>query len=418
MQVLDISDPTAPRKIANVPQTGSTRIQIGENLAYLDSGGTASLVDISNLDDPLGLGYIDFNSNFDLAVAVHHRIYILNLVPGIEVFDYVPASRPPRTVSKTTITSSANPSVSGQTVSFTVQVSQVPDWGTVQLQDNGTNLGARLTPNSSGRATYAAPGLLVGVHTITAVYSGDVNFISSTGSFKQTVNGNAPATSTTGRPRPTMTENIITFPDLNLESAVRLTVNEPTGDIYQSDLLKLTSLAADGAGIVNLSGIQYCTNLNFLDLAGNRISNISYLANLVNLQSLQLARNQITNISAVSNLVKLEYLGLYSNQVSDISPLSNLSTLEVLVAFDNKISDISAVAHLTNLGNVDLSQNEITDISPLTRNMGFHIYGYVYITDNYLNTEAGSMSMTDIQTLTDRHMYVIYQPQNVGPILK
>src|SRR5688572_32297004 len=91
----------------------------------------------------------------------------------------------------TAVTSSVNPSVVGQAVTFTATVSAVaPEAGTpsgtVQFLDNGTPVGAPVAL-SVGVATMNTSALTVGSHTITAVYSGDCNFQPSTGMVVQSV---------------------------------------------------------------------------------------------------------------------------------------------------------------------------------------------------------------------------------------
>jgi hypothetical protein len=91
----------------------------------------------------------------------------------------------------TGVTSNANPSVFQQPVTFTVtvapQYSCVPT-GTVTLSDGVSPIASNL-PLSGGIATFTTSALSVGVHSITASYSGDANFNSSTsGVWSQTVN--------------------------------------------------------------------------------------------------------------------------------------------------------------------------------------------------------------------------------------
>jgi uncharacterized repeat protein (TIGR01451 family) len=86
----------------------------------------------------------------------------------------------------TTLASSANPSESGQDVTFTATVASgagTPT-GTVTFKDNGVAIsGCSNRPLSSGQATCVATGLSVGNHPITADYSGDTNFTASTGTL-------------------------------------------------------------------------------------------------------------------------------------------------------------------------------------------------------------------------------------------
>jgi Big-like domain-containing protein/MBG domain-containing protein len=90
----------------------------------------------------------------------------------------------------TTLISSANPSVYGQTVTFTagVSVSTGTPTGTVSFSDGTTTL-ATSPLNGSGVATFSASTLGAGTHMITASYAGDSTFTGSMSSaVAQTVN--------------------------------------------------------------------------------------------------------------------------------------------------------------------------------------------------------------------------------------
>jgi len=87
----------------------------------------------------------------------------------------------------TGVTSSGNQSGPNQAVTFTATVTSgagTPT-GTVQFKDNGTNLGAPVTLNGSGVAAFTTSSLAAGIHTITADYSGDANFLASTGALAE-----------------------------------------------------------------------------------------------------------------------------------------------------------------------------------------------------------------------------------------
>jgi hypothetical protein len=90
----------------------------------------------------------------------------------------------------TTLSSSLNPSKSGQAVTFTAAVSSSngapPDGETVTFGDGGVTLGTRNL--SGGIATFATSALAAGAHTITATYGGDATLAGSSGSLIQTVN--------------------------------------------------------------------------------------------------------------------------------------------------------------------------------------------------------------------------------------
>ena len=91
--------------------------------------------------------------------------------------------------SKTTIVSSVNPSVMGQTVKFTATVTSptTKPTGTVTFMDGSTVLGTGTL--AGGKASYSTSSLSAGSHNITAVYSGTSNISGSTSPvLVQTVN--------------------------------------------------------------------------------------------------------------------------------------------------------------------------------------------------------------------------------------
>jgi CSLREA domain-containing protein/uncharacterized repeat protein (TIGR01451 family) len=89
-----------------------------------------------------------------------------------------------KAATTTAISSLPNPSNLGQNVTLTATVSGfAAPTGTVQFKDNGTNLGAPTALNASGAAQFSTSSLAVGNHAITADYSGDANFLSSSGTL-------------------------------------------------------------------------------------------------------------------------------------------------------------------------------------------------------------------------------------------
>jgi len=163
-------------------------------------------------------------------------------------------------------------------------------------------------------------------------------------------------------------ETVVTFPDSNLEVAIREAIGKPEGPIHTSELEGLSFLAASRRDITDLTGLEYCTNITHLSLAYNQVSDISPLASLTNLTWLDLAYNQVSDISPLASLTNLTVLHLAYNQVSDISPLVSLTNLTWLHLGMNQVSDISPLASLTNLTWLSLGMNQVvefSDISPL-----------------------------------------------------
>src|SRR5207245_8710427 len=86
----------------------------------------------------------------------------------------------------TTVTSSLNPSVVGQSVTFTATVAIVSPGagtptGTVNFLDGTTVIGSgTLSATAPFTATFSTTSLAAGTHSITAQYLGDTNFNGST----------------------------------------------------------------------------------------------------------------------------------------------------------------------------------------------------------------------------------------------
>jgi hypothetical protein len=123
--------------------------------------------------------------------------------------------------------SSANPSVNGQSVTFTATVAaKVPGigtpTGTVTFYDGSTAIGTgTLGPGSPGTATFTTSSLSVGAHAITAVYSGDGNFTTSTSAgINQGVSQASTAISLASSANPSASGQSVTF-------TATLTVSSP-----------------------------------------------------------------------------------------------------------------------------------------------------------------------------------------------
>jgi hypothetical protein len=106
------------------------------------------------------------------------------------------------TTTATALTSSLNPSPFGQAVTFTATVTAQAGFdkgtptGTVNFFDGPTSIGTP-TLNSSGVATLMISTLTVATHSITATYSGDTNFATSTSPVVLQVVQNLPGATST-----------------------------------------------------------------------------------------------------------------------------------------------------------------------------------------------------------------------------
>jgi hypothetical protein len=124
-----------------------------------------------------------------------------------------------------TVTSSANPATSGQSVTF---IATVGPWGTgtVTFYDGTTMLGSAplaLSPiDRTYKATFSTSGLTVGSHSITARYSGDAN---TNGSTSTPLTETAWAISLSSSPNPSSSAQMVTFTACGIPPGVSGTVS-------------------------------------------------------------------------------------------------------------------------------------------------------------------------------------------------
>ena len=102
---------------------------------------------------------------------------------------------------------------------------------------------------------------------------------------------------------------VVEIPDPNLRQAIGEALNLPNGDpVTQSAMRRLNRFVARDRGITDLSGLEFATNLTFLNLLSNRIEDISPLGNLTQLTELHLGGNRIEDIGPLVNLTQLKAL--------------------------------------------------------------------------------------------------------------
>jgi cyclophilin family peptidyl-prolyl cis-trans isomerase len=148
--------------------------------------------------------------------------------------------------SSTAVTSSANPSSFGQSVTFTATVTPAAGasgtpTGTVTFFDttSGTVLGTG-TLDATGTATLATSALGVGSHTITAPYGGDATFGAGSGTVTQTVNAAASATAVTSSAGTSSSGQSVTFTATVTASGAGS--GTPTGTVTFTDSTSGTTL--------------------------------------------------------------------------------------------------------------------------------------------------------------------------------
>ena len=66
----------------------------------------------------------------------------------------------------------------------------------------------------------------------------------------------------------------VNIPDPNLEAVLRDVLDKPTGVIRDVDLAGITSLSSRERNISDLTGLEFCIYLTWLDLSSNQLKDI------------------------------------------------------------------------------------------------------------------------------------------------
>jgi hypothetical protein len=173
----------------------------------------------------------------------------------------------------TTLSSGVNPSVFGQTITFTATV-QPPAGttatGTVTFLDGSTSLGSATLAGNS--AQVAVSSLTVGTHSITAMYAGNANLLPSTSvALSQTVNGEATTTVATSSTNPSSFGQSITLsatiqPALGGNATGTVTFLDGTSTLGTSSVLSNTaqlSVSSLAVGAHSIT-VKYSGDANYL----------------------------------------------------------------------------------------------------------------------------------------------------------
>ena len=204
---------------------------------------------------------------------------------------------------------------------------------------------------------------------------------------------------------------VVDIPDTNLGAAVRRELGKGVNAaITREDMRLLRFFYPTRADISDLTGLEYATNLEDLDLSNNfvsdlspvggltklrliglrnnRVSDLSPLEYATNLEDLDLSDNFVSDLSPVGGLTKLRWIRLSNNRVSDLSPVVGLTSLFDLNLQDNFITDISPLSSLFRLYGLDLRNNFISDLTPLMENHGIGAGNWIAVSGNLLNDES------------------------------
>ena len=177
----------------------------------------------------------------------------------------------PQTVTATSLAASPNPSIAGQPVTLTATVTPTPTGtpaGTVSFFSGSTLLGTA-NVNSSGVATFTTSSLPAGTNSITAVYSGNAGFATSTSSgLAVTVAGAPTSTALTAAPNPAATGEEVTL--TATVSPAPLGVSKGTVSFFSGDtLLGTANVNSSGVATFTTAGLSPGTDTITAVYSGN-----------------------------------------------------------------------------------------------------------------------------------------------------
>ncbi len=139
------------------------------------------------------------------------------------------------------------------------------------------------------------------------------------------------------------------FPDTKFIGA--LLSLYPKGYITSSDVNNRTSLTVSGKSITDLTGINYFSELTYLDCCSNAIKSLSSLPS--KLTSLNCSGNAITSLTSLPS--KLTILNCSNNHITTFGLLPN--SLQELYCSNNYFSDSFTLVGCDALKKLDMSNN-------------------------------------------------------------
>ncbi|MGY0062453.1 Ig-like domain repeat protein [Streptomyces sp. LZ34] len=251
----------------------------------------------------------------------------------------------------TSVVSTPDPSGLGQNVAITATVTAVgpatgTPTGTVTFVVTGSGGGTFTQPlNGAGQATINLNTLGVGTHAITAIYSGDTNFLPSTGSDTQTVNPGPAATTTTvvSSPNPsvfgqpvTFTATVTTNPPATgtPTGTVAFTISGPGGTVTSGAVALSGGVATFTTNLLNADPTAYTVTAVYTPNTTNFLTSTGTNTHVVN------KANTKTTVTSSPNPSTSAQSITYIAFVEAVSPGAGVPTGSVTITVTDATSAI------------------------------------------------------------------------------
>lgn len=131
---------------------------------------------------------------------------------------------------------------------------------------------------------------------------------------------------------------VINIPDANFKAKlIALGIDENgNGEIEIAETVDIYDLQIQNSNITSLEGIQYFTEISYLDCSNNNISDLNLSGYYYNLSNLYCSNNNLTSLN-LSNTPYILYLYCSYNQLTSIDLSNNLNTVINVVADNNNL---------------------------------------------------------------------------------
>jgi len=159
-----------------------------------------------------------------------------------------------------------------------------------------------------------------------------------------------------------VTNNITEVPDANFEQrliTLGYDAGPTNGMVHTPNIVAVTSLSVNNAGIADLTGVEDFTALGTLRVFDNSLTSLDVSQNL-ELKDLRCFNNQLSVLDVSAN-TKLEDLRCFDNTIESLD-LSNNGLLESVKVYNNNLSSLN----VKNGNNSNISTFETTGNSNLT----------------------------------------------------
>jgi hypothetical protein len=365
--------------------------------------GTATFLDggASIASGTLSSGSATFSTS-SLSVAMHT---ITVSYSGDSNFANSTSSAITQTVNKanssTAVSSSVDPSVFGQSVTFTATVSPLSPatgtaTGTVTFLDSGVSIASKTL--SSGSATFSTSSLAVGKHVITVSYAGDINFNASTSSaITQTVNKASTSTAVSSSVNPSVSGQSVTF---------TATVTASSGDTPSGTVTFNDGGTSIGAQMLNTSGTATLTTKSLA--AGTHSITAVYGGSLTLASSTSPVLTQTVNVASTTiTLTLVHNPSVYGQNVGISAKVNGGAVIEGTVSF------YDGTTLLFTAQPPEVSNTYGFQINSLS--VGTHPITAVYNGDsNYLSSTSTALTQTVNEANTTTTLSSSVNPSNFG----